>query len=68
MSELKIVVDEKKLRELVYKYFDEIIDPSYGHDNISESDIKIEVKSKQNWKSEWEAAEFRAIYHKTGDL
>lgn len=68
MSELKIVVDEKKLRELVYEYFDKIIDPSYGHDNINESDIKIEVKSKQNWKSEWEVAEFRAIYHKTGNL
>ncbi len=54
---LKIELDEKELKELVLDFIGrQIVDAS-----ISLKDVKIEVKSKQNWKSEWEEAEFRAV-------
>jgi hypothetical protein len=34
-------------------------------EDIVESDVLIQVKSKQNYKSEWEIASFRATIEKT---
>jgi len=57
---IRIEFDEKTLRELVFHH----VQSSLGHLPFDEKDIVIEVKSKQNYKSEWESAEFRAVYQR----
>lgn len=51
--EINITIDEKKLRELVVSHLESIL----GDVEITKDDIKIETKSKQNYKSEWERAD-----------
>jgi len=53
---LEIEVTEHELRTLILNY----LLNKLGDVSFEEKDIKIEVKSKQNFKSEWEPAEFRA--------
>lgn len=55
MSEFEIIIDERKVKELVFEYVREKV----GFD-FNESDVNIETKSKENYKSEWEKAAFRA--------
>jgi len=55
---IKIVINEDELKELIINEIDSI----FGIVGLSKDDIRIEVK--QNYKSEWETAEFRAIYEK----
>lgn len=57
---IEIEIDEKRLRELV---LDEIHD-KLGSIAFTPDDVKIEVKSKQNYRSEWEPAKFRARIEK----
>ena len=57
---IDIVLSEKDLQELVKEKIESMIDK-----DINSYDIKIEVKSKQNYKAEWESAAFRATYTKT---
>ena len=52
---LNIEIDENTLKELVRQYMSEQIGQI-----IEIRNIEIEVKSKQNYKSEWESAQFRA--------
>ena len=56
-----IKLNEKTLKNLIFKYIQE----KMGSMDISVNDIKIEVKSAQNYKSEWEKAEYRAVYEKS---
>lgn len=62
MSKLEITIDESKLREIIAKYLRDRL----GDTDIDVQQIKIQVKSDQNYKSVWETAEFRATY--TGDI
>jgi len=60
MGTLHIEVDEKMVTKLVREY----IINDVGIDLVEDSDITIEVKSKQNYRSEWEKAAFRAVVNK----
>ena len=55
---LTIQLDEKDLKQLVC---DEL-QRKLGDITIDASKVTIEVKSKQNYKSEWESAAFRATF------
>lgn len=57
---IQIELDEKGLRALVLRHLSEKLNVE-----LSEDDIVIEVRSKQNYKSEWERAAFRARVDKT---
>ncbi len=61
MSTLKIEIDERLLKRLVLNYLKE----EMGSLPIKEEDVKIEVKSKQNYRAEWEVAAFRAVVEKS---
>lgn len=52
---INIELNENDLKELVRVHLTELL--NY---DIHLEDISIEVKSKQNYKSEWEVANFRA--------
>ena len=54
MTSIRIEVDKATLRVLVRDYL-----ASMGVD-VTEDEVKIETRSLQNWKSEWESADFRA--------
>lgn len=55
----KIEVDEKTVRTALREYLEE----KYGV-KIPDAELVIEVKSKQNYRSEWEPAAFRASFEK----
>ena len=57
---IEILLTEEDLKELVKDKIESMIDK-----DINSYDIKIEVKSKQNYKAEWESAAFRATYIQT---
>jgi len=58
---IDIEIDEKRLRELVINE----IESRLGDIPFDKVDIKIMVKTKQNYKAEWENGEFKATYSKT---
>ena len=57
---VSIEVDEATLRHLVREH----ITRTLGEVSLQPEDISIEVKSKQNYRSEWESAAFRARVQK----
>lgn len=61
MAEIKIVIDEKKLKELISDHLYDL----FGSLTFTEEEISIMVKSKQNYKSEWEKADFKAEVNKS---
>lgn len=56
---LHIELTEEELRELVVRHLESLLNVP-----LTEKDVQIEVKSKQNYRSEWESAAFRAIVRK----
>lgn len=61
MSYIDIELSETVLKQLVVGYLSDKL----GDVRLDDGDVKIEVKSKQNYKAEWETASFRAKVHKT---
>lgn len=55
---LKLEMTEEELRKIILAHFQCLL----GDVELKEKDVVIEVKSKQNYKSEWERAAFRARY------
>lgn len=58
--QIHIQIDEAELRKILLRHIEGIL----GDVSIEEKDIQIQVKSKQNYKSEWESASFRAVVNK----
>lgn len=58
---IRIEIDEKRLRELILSELTNQLGEAAPQDL---KDIEIQVKSKQNYKSEWEKADFRAVYER----
>lgn len=55
---IHIEIDEETLRIMVLRKLQ--YDLGNAGDTLQASDIHIQVKSKQNYKAEWEDARFRA--------
>ena len=53
---VQIEIDENELRAIVLDY----IRARFRTEEIDPADVAIEVKSKNNYRSEWERAAFRA--------
>lgn len=60
MTTVNIEIDEDTIKLLVLAHLSKLTNT-----DLSEKDVKIEVKSTQNYKSEWETAKFRARIVKT---
>jgi len=58
MVNVRIELDENAVKDLVMQHLRDKL----GAIEIKEGDVRIEVKSKQNYKSEWEKASYRAVY------
>lgn len=61
-TRIHIELDEKRVRQIVLDYVARLMGDEVEY---TEADVCLEVKSKQNHRSEWEQAEFRATIKKT---
>ena len=57
---VRIEINENQLRSILIDY----LQKNFPQVNLCVDFLTIEVKSKQNYKSEWEHAAYRAIYEK----
>lgn len=57
---INIEITEQEAKKIISDY----LQKELGGVEIDEKQIIFEVKSKQNYKSEWEQADFRVKYHK----
>lgn len=58
-AKIRIEIDSKMMRALVLEHLRANLGALA---RIQDEDVRIEVKSKQNYRSEWEGADFRAVY------
>lgn len=56
---IQIVIDEKEISRILHGHLTEVCKL-----DVTPGDIVIQVKSRQNYKSEWETAQFRAVVNK----
>jgi hypothetical protein len=61
---IHIEISEVDLKKLIIDH----IKTKLGDHFFDETKVTIEVKSKQNYKSEWESASFRASYKDHGSV
>ena len=54
---IRIEIDENALTKLIMDYLCDRLDM-----DIERNKVEIQVKSKQNYKAEWEKADFRCVY------
>ena len=54
---IRIDIDADTLKEIVVEHLKQQLG-----DTFDPNHLKIETRSKQNFKSEWEVADFRATY------
>jgi len=54
---IRIEIDENALTKLIMDYLCDRLDM-----DIEKNKVVIQVKSKQNYKAEWEKADFRCVY------
>lgn len=59
---ISVVIDASELRELVLAH----LRAKLGDVKLEARDVRIEVKSNQNYRAEWESAAFRAVVEKVG--
>jgi len=57
---INIEINEKQVKTLILEHLRNKLGPDIM---IAEKDIQIQVKSKQNYKSEWEIAHFKAVFN-----
>lgn len=57
---IKIELTEKDIKKLIVEHIRSVM----GDVSIDENFIGIHVKSKQNYKAEWETADIRAVYER----
>lgn len=62
MTKFHMEIDEETLRGLVLEHIQSQLGLAV---DVTEKDITIEVKSKQNYRSEWEPAAYRAVVKRT---
>lgn len=55
---IKIELTDSDLKQLVIKE----LKATFGETQFDATKLHIMVKSKQNYKSEWETASFKAVY------
>jgi hypothetical protein len=55
---MRLELTEDMVRQLIMQH----LAAKLGDVDIKEKDVRIEVKSTQNYKSEWEPATFRAVF------
>ncbi len=58
MAQIHIEMTTEEVRQVVLAH----LESKLGDRDLDPKAVVIEVKSKQNYKSEWEPAEFRAVY------
>jgi len=58
MMTINISIDEETVKKLISKHIEELL----GSRSFDPSKVHIYVKSKQNYKSEWEDAAIKATY------
>lgn len=61
MANVHIEIDEQELKRIVVA----LLESKLGDRDLDEKKLTIEVKSSQNYTSEWEPAHYRATYKGT---
>lgn len=53
---IKIELTEDECKSIIYRFLEENVS------GLQREKVKFHTKSKQNYKSEWEVADFKVVY------